>query len=150
MDKTQIMKEASLIGQEDSFFDAINKMVSEQTNSLLVVDEEGILVGEISVTDLLDAIVPEYLDGDSIAAHFASEEMFEEAIQDTREKEVRYFMDNNVVSVQEDEGMMAIAAAAIAGQKARIPVVDASGRPLGIISRRGLKHIIAHSLGIKE
>lgn len=150
MDKTQIIKPASLIGEEDTFFDAINKMVAEQTNSLLVVDESGVLVGEISVTDLLDAIVPEYLDGDSIAAHFASEEMFEEAIQDTRDKEVRYFMDGNVISVTEDEGMMAIAAAAIGTQKARIPVVDTSGRPVGIISRRGLKHIIAHSLGIKE
>ncbi len=150
MDKTKIIKPASLIGESDTFFDAVQKMVNEQTNSLLVVGEDGKLVGEISVTDLLDAIVPEYLDGDSIAAHFASEEMFEEAIQDTRDKEVRYFMDSNVVSVSEEEGMMAIAAAAIAGQKARIPVVDNEGRPLGIISRRGLKHIIAHSLSIKD
>lgn len=150
MDTKKIMKPAAVIGEQDSFFDAVQKMITEQTNSLLVIGENGQLVGEISVTDLLDAIVPEYLDGDSIAAHFASEAMFEEAIQDTRNKEVRYFMDSNIAPVTEDEGMMAIAAAAIAGQKARIPVVDQEGRPLGIISRRGLKHIIAHSLGIEE
>ena len=49
-----------------------------------------------------------------------------------------------------DDGLMAVAAVAIAQQKARIPVVDVDNRPVGIISRRGLKHLIAQFLNITD
>ena len=104
MEVKDITKKAVLIDEEASFTDALRKMVTEQTNTLLVVDKDGKLSGEISVTDLLDAIVPEYLDGDSIAANFATEEMFEEAVRDTAEKQVQFFMskDYSAVDLQMD------------------------------------------------
>lgn len=145
-----ITKEAVIISEEASFTEALEKMVSEKTNTLLVVDGEGKLSGEVNVTDLLDAIVPEYLDGDSIAANFATEEMFEEAVKDTAEKQVQFFMGRDFVAVDLNDGLMAVAATAIANQKARIPVIDAENRPVGIISRRGLKHILAQFIGIED
>lgn len=148
MEVQNIMKEAITITEKASFKDAVQLMIEQQTNSLLVVDDAGTLVGEVSVTDLLDAIVPEYLDGDNIAAHFASTTMFNEAIGDTAEKSVEHFMDRDVKSVSEHEGIMSIATTAIANKRARIPVVDNDGKPVGIISRRGLKHIIADALAI--
>lgn len=148
MEVKNIIKEAVTITEDASFHSAIELMIEKQTNSLLVVDEDGKLVGEISVTGLLDAVVPEYLDGDSIAAHFASADMFNDAVTSTAEKQVKFFMDQKVESVKETEGIMAIAAVAIAHKKARIPVVDEDGRPVGVISRRGLKHIIADALNI--
>ena len=148
MEIQHISKEATTISEDASFHDAVSLMIKKQTNSLLVIDTNGVLVGEVSVTDLLDAIVPEYLDGDSIAAHFASTSMFTEAVTGTAEQHVKFFMDTEVKPVREDEGIMAIAAAAIANKRARIPVVDADGKPVGIISRRGLKHIIADALKI--
>ena len=125
-------------------------MVSKQTNTLLVINEDGKLVGEVGVADLLDGIVPEYLDGDSIAAHFATEEMFEEAVREAEDKEVQFFMSRDFSTVEIDDGLMAVAATAIANQQARIPVVDKEGKPIGIISRRGLKHIIAQFLNIPD
>lgn len=150
MEVKDITKEAVLISEDASFTEALNKMVTEQTNTLLVIDSEGKLTGEVGVTDLLDAIVPEYLDGDSIAANFATEEMFEEAVRDAAEKQVQFFMSNDYSAVELSDGLMAIAATAIAHQRARIPVVDSENRPIGIISRRGLKHILAKFLGIKD
>lgn len=150
MEVQDITKEAVTIGEHASFTDALRTMVTKQTNTLLVVDEAGKLTGEVGVTDLLDAIVPEYLDGDSIAANFATESMFEEAVNDTAEKEVQYFMSRDINPVQLSDGLMTIAATAIAHQRMRIPVVDAEGRPVGVISRRGLKHILAQFLGIKD
>jgi CBS domain-containing protein len=38
---------------------------------------------------------------------------------------------------------MSIAGTAIAHERARIPVVDNENRPVGIISRQGLKQILA-------
>ena len=150
MNVSDITKEAVLISQDASFKDALSKMVQKQTNTLLVIDESGALTGEVSVSDLLDAIVPEYLDGDSIAAKFATEEMFEEAVTDTAEKTVSLFMSTDYDAVKATDGLMTIAATAIAHQRARIPVVDSDNRPVGIISRQGLKHILATYLGIKD
>lgn len=150
MDVKDIVKEAVIITEDASFKDALAKMIHEKTNTLLVIDGDGKLSGEVSVSDLLDAIVPEYLDGDSIAANFATEEMFEEAVKDTEDKEVTYFMSTDFDAVHMDDGLMTIAATAIAHQRARIPVVDADNRPVGIVSRQGLKHILAKFLNITD
>ncbi|MFT5036494.1 MAG: putative transcriptional regulator [Candidatus Azotimanducaceae bacterium] len=150
MEVKDILKEAVTISEEASFTQAIGAMIEKQTNTLLVTDTDGLLVGVVSVADLLDAIVPEYLDGDSIAAHFATEDMFKEAVKDTQEKQVQFFMSHDFSTVEMDDGLMAVAATAIAHQRGRIPVVDTDGRPVGIISRQGLKHIIGNFLGIKD
>lgn len=148
MEVKDIVKDAVIISEDASFREALSAMVAQQTNSLLVTGSDGNLVGEVSVSDLMDAIMPEYLDGDSIAANFATEAMFEEAVRDAADKTVTDFMSADIEPVQMDDGLMAIAAVAIAHKKARIPVVDADNRPVGIISRRGLKQLIAKFLNI--
>ena len=150
MELKDIIKEPVIVSEDTSFEEALRTMVNEQTNSLLVINSDGELSGEVTVSDLLDAIVPEYLDGDSIAADFATEEMFEEAVKDAAGKPVREFMSVDTDPVHVDDGLMAVAATAIARQQARIPVVDHDNRPIGVISRRGLKHIIAKYLNIAD
>ena len=150
MEVKDITKEVSIITETASFKEAVAKMIKEKTNSLLVVDNEGKLVGEISISELLKAVVPDYLDNDSITAHFVSNEMFEEAVIDTAEKEVQYFMSRNITPVTMDEELMAVATKAIANKKVRVPVIDDGGKPIGIISRRGLKHIIGDALNIVD
>lgn len=150
MEVKDIVKPATLIGEEASLKDALALMISDKTNTLLVIDADGKLSGEVTVADLLDAIVPEYLDGDSIAAHFASEEMFEEAVTTAQDKLVQFFMSQDYSPVEMTDGLMSIAATAIGNQRARIPVIDTDGRPVGIISRQGLKHILAKFLNIKD
>ncbi|MCP5303577.1 MAG: CBS domain-containing protein [Pseudomonadales bacterium] len=150
MEVKDIIKDAVTISEEASFREALAAMVGQKTNTLLVVDESGSLTGEVTVADLMDAIVPEYLDGDNIAANFATEDMFEQAVQDAAEQQVKFFMSHDFSVVELDDGLMAIAATAIAHQRARIPVVDKDNHPVGIISRQGLKHIIAQFLGIED
>jgi len=150
MELKDIIKESVSISEDASFKDAVSLMISEKTNSLLVTDNNGILTGEVTVTDLLDAIVPEYLDGDSIAAHFASTAMFEEATEDTQEKQVKFFMSKTITPVDLKDGIMEVALNAIESKRASIPVIDDAGKPAGIISRRGLKHIIANALNIPD
>lgn len=150
MEVKDIIKEANTIKKTASFRDAIKKMMGEKTNSLLVIDEAGKLVGEITISELLGAIVPDYLSGDAIAAHFVSNEMFEEAISDTAEKSVEFFMSTKIAPVELDEELMVVAIQAVANETVRIPVVDKEGKPVGIISRRGLKHIIGHALNIPD
>lgn len=150
MELKDIIKEAVVISENATFRETLSAMVAQQTNTLLVIDGEGKLVGEVGVSDLMDAVMPEYLDGDSIAANFATEEMFEEAVQNAADKGVQDFMNMETAPVHLDDGLMAVAATAIAHQRARIPVVDHDDRPIGIVSRRGLKQLLATSLGIAD
>lgn len=150
MEVKDIVKPATTVNETATFRDALTAMIHGKTNTLLVIDQDGKLTGEITVADLLDAIVPEYLDGDSIAANFATQSMFEDAVKAAEGQEVSYFMSKDYSTVELTDGLMAVAATAIAHQRARIAVVDADNRPVGIISRQGLKHIIADFLNIKD
>ena len=150
MEVKDIIKEAVTVDEDASFKDAVALMIDKQTNSLLVTNETGELTGEVTVSDLLEAIVPDFLSGDSVAAHFATNEMFDEAVHDTAEKQIKFFMSTDFSPVRENESAMAIAANAIAHNRVRIPVVNDENIPVGIISRRGLKHIIAGSLNITD
>lgn len=150
MELTEIIKDPVVVSESATLEEALSRMVKEKTNTLLVTDATGILTGEVGVSDILDAIVPEYLDGDNVAAHFATEEMFAEAVQIAKEKPVAEFMSPDIEPIRIDEGIMSVAAKAIAQGKARIPVVDDENHPVGIVSRRGLKHILAEYLGISD
>ena len=150
MDLKQITKPVVTIGEEASFVDALNLMVEDKTNSLIVIDDEGVIVGEVCVTDLLSATVPAYIEGDGIAAHFTTEEIFNSTVQEAADKKVSDFMDKDFHAIHEDASMMQVAVAAIEQDKSRIPVIDSEDKPIGIVSRRGIKHILAKQFDIKD
>lgn len=148
MELRNIMKEAVIIDESATFREALETMIKRKTNSLLVIGEDGTLVGEVSVSDLMDAIVPEYFDGDRIIESFANEEMFRNAVRDAAEKDVGSFMSVETDPIQSDDSLITVAATAIAERRARLPVVDKNGHPVGIISRQELKELLGSFLGI--
>ena len=150
MELKDITKEAAIIGLDATLEDAVRKMVTEQANALVAIDYEGKFAGEVNVSDLFDAIIPEYLDGDAVLEYFDSEEKFVEAVQNASGKLVEEFVSLNADPVRVTDSIMEVASVAIAHQHSRIPVVDHDDRPIGIISRRGLKHIIAKFLNIED
>lgn len=150
MEIRDLTKEAVLIKEDSTFRDAVALMIRKHTNSLLVTDDTGELTGEIKVSDLLDAIVPLDMDGDSIEEILGTEKGFEKAVRAAEYREVRDFMTTDIEPVHVDDTLLTIAATAISHQTAHIPIVDHDNRPIGVISRRGLKHILAKYLGIED
>jgi len=150
MEIRDLTKEAVLISEDSTFHDALALMVHRKTNSLLVIDEEGKLSGAVDVSDLLNAIVPEYGDPENILEELGTEKGFGNAVRNTTDKPVAEFMSVNIQSVHVDDSLLSIASTAIAHGTQNIPIVDHDDRPLGVISRRGLKHILAGYLGIKD
>lgn len=150
MEIRDLTKEAVLISEDSSFHDALALMVSRQTNSLLVINEDGELSGAIDVSDLLNAIVPEYGDPDNILEELGTEKGFGNAVRNATDKQVSDFMSIDVQSVHVDDSLLSIASTAIAHGTQNIPIIDHDNRPIGVISRRGLKHILAKYLNIKD
>ncbi len=150
MEIRDLTKEAVLISEDSTFRDAVALMVHKQTNSLLVINEDGQLTGEVSVSDLLNATIPDYVEPEKLLETMSTEEGFGSAIQNASEKEVRDFMSVDFEPVHVDDSLLIIASMAIAHGSQHIPIIDHDNRPIGIISRRGLKHILAKYLNIAD
>jgi CBS domain-containing protein len=150
MEIRDLAKEAVIIGEHETFHSAISLMVQKQTNSLLVVDEEGHLTGEVGMSDLLNAIVPEDMDPEDMLKKLNTEEGFAHAIKNATGKEVCEFMTVDIQPIHVDDSLLSIASTAIAYGTQHIPIVDYDNRPIGVISRRGLKHILAKHLDIPD
>lgn len=148
MQAKDITKSAIVIGEDTGLREAVKRMVKEQTNTLLVIGEGGVLTGEVSVSDLLDAVIPEYLTGDEVLEQFADEDTFIAAVQAAADRPVSDFMVRDFTAVTSEDNLLTIAANAIGYQRARIPVVDQDNHPIGIISRQGLKQILARFLDL--
>ncbi len=143
MELKDITKEAVIIFEYATLAEALELMLTAHTNTLLVIDEDGVLVGEVSVSDLFDGIIPLNLDGDHALAFMESESAFKAAVQEAQDTPVSDFMSVDYSSVYPNSSIMDVAAIAIAHGRSRIPVVDHDERPIGIISRQGLKHILS-------
>ncbi len=142
MEVKDIVKPAVVVTESDTFETALNAMTSQKTNTLLVVNEEGELSGEVTVVDLLDAIVPDTLDGNQVMEHFADDTAFASSVDIARDLPVSSFMNADYSALEPTDTMMTIVATAITHQRARIPVVNKNNRPVGIISRHGLKAVL--------
>jgi CBS domain-containing protein len=150
MEIRDLAKEAVIVSEDSTFRDVISLMVSKQTNNILVVDEDGKLSGEISVSDLMNAIVPDYLEPDKVLEELNTEDGFAKAVKGAGDKLVSDFMSVDFEAVHVEDNLLTIAGTAIAHSTESIPIVDADDHPIGVISRMGLKKILAEYLGIKE
>ncbi|HEX4799170.1 MAG TPA: CBS domain-containing protein [Candidatus Paceibacterota bacterium] len=150
MEMRNLAKEAVLIEENATFREALSLMMHRDTNSLFVVNTDGVLIGEVNVSDLLDAIVPMDVAGDTIESQLGSEDAFGNAVLSASDLPVSAFLNPEIHPVRADDSLIAIAGVAIAHQTAHLPIVDHDDRPVGVISRRALKHILASFLDIQK
>lgn len=137
-----IVKPAVIVTETDTFAFALKAMMTQKTNTLLVTDEKGKLSGEVTVSDLLMAVVPDILNGGEVMEHFKNDEAFVASIEVAKDLPVSEFMSHDYSALTLNDDLTAIIATAIAYERARIPVVDENDHPIGIISRQGLKQIL--------
>lgn len=145
-----IMKKAVLIGQDAVFVDALRKMIIDNTNSLLVVNRSGRLVGEIQSFDLIRQVVPAYVASDEIAAHFVTDEIFKEACEAAKDIPIEKFMKKDPKTITLKSSIMEAVVIAMAHGQSRIPVVDEQHQPLGVLSRTELKQVIGKYVDIEK
>jgi CBS domain-containing protein len=146
MELKDITKEAVTVSEYTTLGEALELMLTAHTNTLLVTDADGKLTGEVSVSDLFDGIVPTNFNGDTALAILEDEAAFAEAVKAARDIPVSDFMSADFDSVYPDCTLIEVASIAIAHGRGRIPVVDHEERPIGMISRQGLKHILGRFL----
>jgi len=146
MELKDITKEAVIISENGTFGEALDLMLNKHTNTLLVANDDGVLVGEVSVSDLFEGMIPLAEDGDAALAHFQSEENFKQAVHAAKEKPVFEFMSADFHAITPGDDLVSIAAIAVGHNRARMPIVDHENHPIGMVSRQGLKQILGKYL----
>lgn len=137
------------IRSETTMKEAVQVMVANKMNGLIVTDEAGKVEGILSSWDIIQLIVPDYLEEDKHLAAFEAESTFDNRIQQTAETPVKDFMTKEVHSVTADDSLMQAATVLSEFHIRQLPVVDAEGVLVGYLNRTDMKLAIARVLGVE-
>ena len=118
--------------------EAARVVVEEHVGTLPVVDEEGILTGVVRLDDLLRVFMPDFVallnNIDFVHDFGALEEAQPEGLPEAAHLTMSDLA-GPPVAMEEDSGMMHALATIVKHQLQDLPVVDKSGRLVGIASR---------------
>jgi CBS domain-containing protein len=112
---------------------------------LPVLDENGRLIGMLSMRDILKAVFPFYLSMMDLG-DFTWDGMVEGIAKRTSERLVKDIMSKNVITVHEDASLMECIDHMIKHNIKRLPVVDKSGRVVGMIYERDVFFAITRAM----
>lgn len=101
------------------------------SNGMAVLEDGFKLVGVLSIKDIIRAVIPSYMEDN--LREFAWEGMLEEHVQKAREVKVSDIMSKNVLTISPNASLMRCADLMIDHYLQRLPVIDDSGRVLGMI-----------------
>lgn len=138
------------IRPETTMREAVRIMVGEKANGLIVTDEQGKVVGILSSWDIIQFIVPDYLEDDKHLAAFEAESTFDNRIKQVAESPVSEFMTKEVRTVSPDDALMQAATVLSEFHIRQLPVVDSDEKLVGYLNRTDMKLAIARVLGISE
>ena len=129
--------------------EAVRLMVQFKANGLIVVDELNKVVGILSSWDVIQLIVPDYLEDDKHLAAFEAESTFDDRISQMADTKVGEFMTKEVHSVTADNSLMQAATVLSEFHIRQLPVVDENGVLVGYLNRTDMKIAIARVLGVE-
>ena len=140
------------LGPENTLKEAVNllriaKKGEEKigVKGLPVLDKEGKLVGMLSMTDILKAVHPSYMDLMNLS-NFTWDGMVESLAKSAADKKVETVMSKEVFTVKEDDPLMECVDLMIKNNIRRLPVIDKSGKVVGMIYERDVFFAIVKAM----
>lgn len=137
---------------DDTLKDAVNllkvaKRGEEKVGvkGLPVLDDSGKLVGMLSMRDILKAVHPTYMDLMNVG-NFTWDGMLEEMARKIAEKKVFTLMTRDVMTVKEDAPLMDAVDHMIRKNVKRLPVVDKTGKVVGMLYERDIFFAIVKAM----
>jgi len=136
----------STLGTEDTFEKAVNKMVEAKTNGLVIVDKDLKIEGILSSWDLIQFLVPDYLEEDKHLASFEPADVFLQRTMEIKDEPIEKFMTKKVYTCNAEDSIMQAAAMLSEFRIRQLPVIDADEKLIGYINRTDIKKAIGDVL----
>ncbi len=138
------------VNLETTVGEVAQRLREHRVSGLVVVDEEGLLVGVVGEGDLLYRVarphLPPHIEVLGSIFYLQTPGHIEEMMRRITGTVVRDVMSSKVVSVTEDTPIEDVASLMIERKVRRIPVVR-QGRPVGIVTRGDIvRHALAGAL----
>lgn len=146
--KDYMQKQVATISKNATFREATEKMIHAKTNGLVVVNGDNHVIGILSSWDLIQYIVPDYLEEDKHLASFESPDVFEKRIQEVQNDPITKFMTIKVLTVKFTDSIMEAATLLSEFRIRQLPVVDENKKLVGYINRTDIKRAVGEALGI--
>ncbi len=146
--KDYMQKQVATISKNATFKEAVEKMIHAKTNGLVVVNGNNQVIGIISSWDLIQHIVPDYLEEDRHLASFESPDVFEKRIQEVQDNPITKFMTMKVLTVMATDSIMEASTLLSEFRIRQLPVVNDEKKLVGYINRTDIKRAVGEALGI--
>ncbi len=147
MDIVDIMRPVVTIDQDATLEQAVETMVTQDVNALLVVCSDGKLKWSVDVVTLMKTITPEYIwNREASVANFVTPEMFSDFIADNKHKKVKYFMLETPKTLKHTTNILDAAMRVTEWRQSRIPVLDEHDTPIGIVTRQEVKRMLGKQM----
>ncbi|OGY82371.1 MAG: hypothetical protein A3F54_02310 [Candidatus Kerfeldbacteria bacterium RIFCSPHIGHO2_12_FULL_48_17] len=143
-------KKVVTVTKDATFADAAKAMIDNKTNGAVVVDDNKKVVGILSSWDLIQYVVPDYLEADKHLAAFESADVFAKRVHAVKDAPISKFMSKHVHSTKPEDSIMEAATLLSEFRIRQLPVVDDAGVLVGYINRTDIKRAIGEVLGLSE
>ncbi|HLD20536.1 MAG TPA: CBS domain-containing protein [Patescibacteria group bacterium] len=144
------MHETATINQNGATFkDVLLRMIEAKRNGIFVVDDQNHVVGVISAWDLIERVVPDYLEADRHLAAFESGDVLSDRVKAVANDPITQLTTTPVHSVHEDSTIMEVATMLSEHRLRQLPVVNDTGILVGCINRTDVKTIMAEILNLQ-
>lgn len=115
-------------------------------NGIVVLDSERKLVGIVSTTDILRAIIPSQMFFDDDNKNMSWNAMRQEGITKTKNIYVRNIMTEDVRTIRTGESILRCADRLLSEQIRRLPVIAMDGKVVGVIYLRDVYNAVTELL----
>ena len=145
--KEIMVKDVASISPETGCSEALDLLEKMQISGLPIIDENGKLVGMFTEKDVLSYILPSYIEKVGGFIYEENPKSTKKKFMELNKIKVRQLMRKDVVTTTEDTTLCEIARVMLTQKARRIPVVDKSGKVVGIVARCDILKAFAKEAG---
>ncbi|MFH1889184.1 MAG: CBS domain-containing protein [Candidatus Omnitrophota bacterium] len=133
--KEIMSKEVTSISPETAVNEALGLLQKMQISGLPVIDENGKLVGMFTEKDILSYILPSYIEKVGRFIYEENPKSVRKKFMELNKIKIAQLMRKEVITTTEDTTLCEASRIMLTKKTRRIPVVDKTGKVLGIVAR---------------